>query len=630
VSGTNIKIDENLAKTFLVRWYSPQHAKQWIENFLGLDFPNSWVDPDSNSSPIHWMYETYKMYEANTANKSPDTIVISSRESYKTLSEAVFAIVMMSHFGATIAHMAAIVPQASAAQKYIDMFITKVKPYLEHHGIALDSNNSKEISMKLDPGTIKERTAYMKIIVCTVTGANSSHTNIFTIDEIDTIRSKEQIRAYNEAQFIPGLFNGQHPVTIKTSTLKFPGGLFSKEMEKALKKNYRVFRWNIIDITEKCDPERHRPDLPMETVYVGKSLPLKTITPIDFEQLNVKEHDQYDKLEAMGGCAKCPLFPVCRGRLAGRSEKDKGGLWKNIDFTMAQFDKTDPDLAEAQLMCWKPSSAGMVYPRFLDKADGTGNTYTLAQAYTQFTGEECPKDLRLEDFIIILQKRGIKFYGGVDWGFRHAFAITVSCLLPNGEWWLVDAYSIPGLEFEQMIDLAMSVRDTYKPVKWYADTSQPMFIKAFKKRKMPCAEFKKDVLGGIEAVRGQIINARSLRRLKVIKHDRTEVIIKMFAEHCFLLDTLGNLTKEPDDGEFADIADTIRYQAQNLFKAKTQIQTPNAPIPSRFKGPAPERTYEDWMTQKIRSIQQDSGTESKGKTADGNIVWDFGSDDGEA
>jgi hypothetical protein len=619
------KIDENLAKTFLTRISSPQHLKQWIDNFLSLDFPDSWVDPDSNSSPIHWMYQTYKMYETNMGNTSPDTIVISSRESYKTLSEAVFAIIMMCHFGASIAHMAAIVPQATAAQKYIDAFIQKVKPYLSYHGIQLDAQNSKEISIKLFPGTVKEKIAYMKIIVCTVTGANSAHTNIFTIDEIDTIRSAEQIRAYKEAQYIPGVFNGQHPITIKTSTLKFPGGLFSKEMDKALKNNFRVYKWNIIDITEKCQPDRHKPDLPKQKVYVAKGLPLKTISKDEYLMLNSKEKDQYDEIEAMAGCAKCPLLPVCRQRLASRSENDTGGLWKPIDFTIAQFTKTDPDLAEAQLMCWKPSSQGMVYPRFLDKADGSGNTYTLNQAYEAFTGEKPNVKITLPQLVDTLQKRGIKFYCGVDWGFRHAFAITVSAQIPGGDWWLIDAYSISGLEFEQMLDLSKSVRDLYKPAKWFADTAQPMFIKAFKKNKMPCAEFKKDVMGGIESVRGQIIDAKGTRRLKVVIHDRTQILLKMFAEHCFLLDSLGNLTNEPDDSDVADVADTIRYQGQNLFKPKANIVTSTPAI--SFETPAPERTYQDWLTQKTRELTEGSKAGTSGKTSDGNIVWDFGSED---
>lgn len=622
-------VDENLAKTFLVKFSSPLHVKQWIDNFIGLDLPDSWVDPDSNSSPIHWIYETYKMYEANMAHTSPDTIVISSRESYKTLSEAIFAVIMMAHFGASIAHMAAIVPQATAAQKYIEMFIAKVKPYMDYHGIVLDSQNSKELTLKFDQGKPTERTAYMKIIVCTITGANSAHTNIFTIDEIDTIRSKEGIRAYKEAQYIPGVFNGQHPVTIKTSTLKFPGGLFTREMEKAIKNNYRVFRWNIIDITEKCEPERHRPDEPHVKVYTAKSLPLKTISEEEWRNLNSKEQELYDEHEAMAGCVKCPLLPVCKGRLAKRPETDKGGLWKPIDFTIAQFGKTDPDLAEAQLMCWKPSSQGMVYPRFLDKPDGTGNTYTLAQAWKVFTGDEMPSGAGYNELIAMMLERGIKFYCGVDWGFRHAFAITVSAILPNGEWWIVDAYSVPGLEFEQMVDLSMAVRDMYKPAKWYADTSQPMFIKGFKRRRMPCADFKKDVMGGIESTRGQIVDAKGRRRLKVLKHERTEVVLRMFAEHCFLLDTLGNLTKEPDDGEFADCADTVRYQAQNLFKPRGGVASPSLNTGTTLMSKE-EKKYDDWNVLKARQYEANVEDQKQGKSADGNVVWDWGDDDDQA
>jgi hypothetical protein len=540
---------------------------------------------------------------------------------------------MMAQFGASIAHMAAIVPQATAAQNYIGAFVEKIRPYLDYHKIELVSSNAKEISIKINVGTPQEKIVSMQIIVCTVTGANSAHTNILTIDEIDTIRSKEQIRAYKEAKYIPGVFNGQHPVTIKTSTLKFPGGLFSKEMENAQKRGWRVFRWNIIDITEKCQPERHRPDLPHEIVYVAKNLPLKTIKESEYQSLMEKEREQFDRVEAMGGCVSCPLLPVCRGRLAHRSEKDVGGLWKPITFTMSQF-SSDPDLDEAQLMCWKPSSQGMVYPRFVDLADGTGNTYTPEQAYEVFTGEKPNMRVVMPDLIDMMLKKGIRFYASVDWGSTHAFAITVSCKLPNGEWWFVDAYSVPNLEFAQMMDLAMGVRDIYRIVQWFPDDSQPMFIKEFKKNRMPCKKFTKDVMGGISATRTQIINARGVRKLKVIKHDRTQIILRMFAEHCFKLDTLGNITQDPDDSDVADVGDTVRYQAQNLFKAKPQGQqaaTPESEIEKLFKKPmTPERQFEDWQTQLRREIDKSVDAGLSGKSADGNVIWNFGEDDGEA
>ena len=618
-------VDENLAKTFLVHFKDKNHLKNWVSNFLELDFPDSYVYEDSNSSPIDWMYEVYDMYRRNAGNESPEVIVISSRESYKTLSESVFAVIAMVHFGASLAHMAAIVPQATAAQSYINNFIQKIEPYLTYHKITLDSKNAKEISIKKEDGSV----ALMKIIVCTITGANSAHTNLFTVDEIDTIRSREGIRAYHEAQFIPGVFNGQHPITIKTSTLKFPGGLFSKEMDKAKKNNYKIFKWNIIDITEACPPSRHKPNEPKETRYIAsRNLPLSTLTVERFDDLNEKEKDRYEKIEVMAGCAKCSLLPVCKGKLAARSKEDRGGLWKPIDFTISQFNKTDPDLAEAQLMCWKPSSQGMVYPRFIDTHDGTGNTYTLEQAWFSFTGAQAPKNLSITQLKDLLISKGVKIYVGADWGFSHAQAFVVSAILPNGEWWILDAYSIPGLEFDQILDLGKQIRDLYKkPFKWFYDSAQPAFIKSFKKNGMPGPDFKKDVIGGIEAVRGQIINAKGKRFLKVIKHQRTDIMLKMFAEHCFLLDTLGNLTSEPDDSDVADVADSLRYTAQNLFASRGKVTISSAPSLGQTNfgttQPAASPEYKDWMSQKIRELSA-GGDAASGKSSDGGALWSFG------
>jgi hypothetical protein len=559
-------VDPYLAATFLTHFETKRQLKDWIHVFLGLDLPDSYIDPDSNSSPIDWMFDTYQIYKKNEGSKAPSIIVVSSRESYKTLTESIWGIIAMVHFKATLAHMAAIVPQATAAQKYIQTFLRKIEKYTEYHGLVQTSSNAKEIVMKHPDNT----DAYMKIIVCTLTGANSSHTNILSVDEIDTIRSAEGVRAYKEAQMIPGVFAGQFPLTIKTSTMKFPGGLFSKEMDLAKLKNWPVFKWNILDITEHCPSTRCLPENPKEARYVCRSLPLSTITPEEYSHLLEKEQENYQPVDLMKGCTTCSLAPVCQGRLHYRNPEDTGGLWKPIDFTISQFDKTDPDMAEAQLLCRKPSSAGMVYPRFVDKEDGTGNTYTLEQAWEAFTGEVLPPKKRIshDQLVKKMVENGVRFYCGVDWGFTHAFSISVGAMLPNKEFWIIDGYSVPGLEFEQMMDLAMTVRDKYRPHSWFCDTAQPMFIKAFKKNKMPCPKFTKDVLGGISTIRGQIINAKGFRSLKVIKSDRTAIALKMFAEHCFKLDTLGNVTQEPDDGEYADWADGLRYMGQNLFKPK--------------------------------------------------------------
>lgn len=964
-------VDPYLASTFMTHFETKQQLKDWVHVFLGLDLPDTFIDPDSNSSPIDWMFETYQIYKKNLGGKIPSVIVVSSRESYKTLTESIWGIIAMVHFKASLAHMAAIVPQATAAQKYIQSFLRKIEKYTAYHGLNQTSSNAKEIVIKHPDGT----DAYMKIIVCTLTGANSSHTNLmciagktnifirdknpnsnrdrikinasklfsrlsngeqieilsfnhetgkmefkliknwfnngkkalvditlqsgkkvtttpdhkffngeeyqeaqellhknvyflnrvksfeqddkysttinvpiikyqepthqnefeqlliggllgdmsvytrhypkskeqygnpmiyfnhgigqrqyadwkanllqkflpivptnvisgytnkpivgyrsshvallkpwgnfrscffnldhiealglaiwfmddgsmssggfrlhtesFTIeqqiqlkeilfskfditvtissfakkdgrqfnylsgsvtegyklyqiiskyllpsmeykfkdlltksikkchnceskflakltsnralycgnetcqavrnkilkkdtiiniapakynrsvydftvpdnhnyfangilvhnciDEIDTIRSAEGVRAYKEASLIPGVFDGQFPLTVKTSTMKFPGGLFSKELELAKSKKWPIYRWNLLDITEHCKAERCLPDEPKEFRYVGLSLPLTIIEQDEYGRMLEKDQANYEHVELMKGCINCQLAPVCRGRLHGRKPEDHGGLWKPIDFTITQFEKTDPDMAEAQLLCWKPSSQGMVYPRFIDKEDGTGNTYTLEQAWEVYTGTIPVKKVSHDQLIKEMVKNGIRFYCGVDWGSTHAFAISVGAIMPNKEFWIVDSYSVPGLEFAQMMDLAESVRDMYnRPHSWFCDTSAPMFIKEFKKSKMPCPKFTKDVMGGISCIRTQIVNGKGHRSLKVIKSEKTQTALKMFAEHCFKLDTIGNPTQDPDDGEFADFGDSLRYMGQCLFKPKSK------------------------------------------------------------
>ncbi len=616
-----------LASVFLVKFYTKSQMKDWIYTFFGLSFPDSFVDPESSSSPIEWMWDVYQMYRDNKCNESPSVITISSRESYKTLSQSAMSVILMTHFNATICHMAAIVPQASAAQNYVANFLRMIDPYMRYHKKEVTSQNAKEVKIKDDNGS----EAWMKIVVCSISGANSSHSNILCLDEIDTIRGGEGIRAYKEASFIPGVFNGQFPVTIKTSTLKFPGGLFSKEIEMSRKENWKTFKWNIIDITEKCQPERFRPDLPKEDRYVRYELPLSSLTEVQYNNLLVKEKEAYTKINVHAGCSNCPILPVCRERLAHRSEEDVGGLWKPIDFTITQFKKSDPDLAEAQLLTRKPSSQGMVYPRFVHKEDGTGNTYTTEQAWASFTGEIPSGRVEFDDLINKLQEHGIKIYAGADWGTTHCYALGISAIMPNGDWWILDGYAVPGFEFSQQLSLAIELRDRYGIKKWFCDTSSPSSIKTFNKNKMPCAEFKKDVQAGINAVRTQIVDASGKRRLKVIRTDRNELYLKMFAEHTFKLDQLGNITKEPDDGEFADIADQLRYQAQNLFQAKGKnnlISTEPTPltreeIHKKLQDDV-KKGYAGWVTTEIQKhVEEPKKAEDVSVSKNGSIIWDI-------
>lgn len=619
-------MEQTLVDNFLVPFDSAQHLKDWCFNYLDLDFPIGHVDPDSNSSPAEAMYEVYCNYRDDKFNEIPGYIWLSSRDSYKTLCESALAVIMMVQFNAPIAHLASIQTQSKKAVSYVNAFLRKCDPYLKAHGMRILSDSSSKPEIMLPNGN----TAYVNIIICTVSGANSEHVPFMSFDELDTIRFPQ---AYEEAKLIPARYQNRGPLTVKCSTRKYSFGIMQKELDEAETSGEKILRWNIIDITEKCLPARHRPNEPKVKMFVSRDLPLERFTPQQFDKVSPDRKDQYDEIEAYAGCADCMILPVCRTRLAHRPDVDLGGLYKPIDVTIRQFKITSPEMAAAQLMCWRPTTAGLVYGRFQSEVAPTDtNVITPEMAWRSYTGEDAPPGVTADDLIDLLIRNGIKFKAGVDWGSTHAFAITVSCVLPNKQWWFVDAYARPGLEFEEMIELAEQVRDRYPIDKWYCDDSAPMFIKAFKKRRMPCPKFTKDVKGGVESVRAKVVDASSYRSLKVIKSDKTEYLITCFRKHSFALDQAGEPTEDPSDDEYADVMDTVRYQGQNLFpvnkkKGKDQpVKYPNhTPKMVSLVG---QDAGADFLTLKVRELLERDKQEAVGRSQGGSIIWDFsGSED---
>lgn len=523
---------------------SPEHMRDWIYEFFDIWIPLGHTDPDSNSSPIEAMYEAYCAYRDDTVLDVSGYIWMSSRDSGKTLCGSILNVMLLVHFKSQVAHLAAVKKQAEKCIQYCNTFVRKIKPYLDAIGRKVISDSRSKIQILNEDDSI----SYIDVIVANLAGGNSEHVPVCSFDELDCL-SAQGVIGYNEAKLIPTRYKNKGPLTIKYSTRKFAFGVFEKEIQDIARTKEKLLRWNILDITEYCKPERHKPELPRITKYIRKNLPLTQLTEEEYLRLPEKDKLNFDLVEAHTGCGNCPLLPICKTTLSQRSPKDYGGLFKNIDFTIRQFRTISDDMAEAQLLCWKPSQSGLVYPRF----DDIGNTLTLAEACALLDIPVTPKTdmfAAIKDFI---KNNGIKTYASIDWGFRHKTAITVHAIMPSGDWWLLDTQAIAGLEFSEILELAMKVRDEYLINMWFPDTAQPMFIKTFKKNKMPCKDFKKDVMGGIEAVRTQVLDASGRRRLKVLRHDRNEELIKGMKIHHFVLDLLGNPTQEPDDEEYADM-----------------------------------------------------------------------------
>jgi len=537
--------------------------------------------------------------------------------SHNTISVAILELLLLLHFQLEIGHAAATEEQSSVGLGYIENFLLKVEPLMTKAGWENITQNKRVFRFKTPQG----KQPFIKIVICNPKGMNSLHANVLFLDELDLADPK----ALKEGVNIVGYSKGIHGVKVYLSTRKYAFGNMAQAIEKAPQMNYKIVNWNIIDVTERCPKERHLPDQPKEDRYVLKNLPLQQISKEEYEAIPDIEKSKWELIpQAYAGCAKCPLLPVCKGRLAKKPETATGGFYKPISSIIQKFAENDADTAEAQLMCWKPGSAGLVYPRFVS-TPGKGNVITTKEAYESLFG---PTKRVITDITLIQEMKnlGISFYAGVDWGYIHDFVIVICAVLPNEEVWLMETYAAPGLEFVDQLEIAKTFRDKYNVVKWFADTAYPQHIKSFIKNGMKCPPFTKDVFGGIEAVRSKITNASGKRLFKVILNESNKKAISAISKHRFQLDGQGNVTLKPDDERgIADICDALRYIGQNVWPVKGSFRPDVVWTEEQLKDvqQSTNPTHSQQMKEEIAKRVADTPKGTRGTGKKGGFYWNM-------
>lgn len=595
---------------------SAQQLKHWVRAFIGLELPLEITDPDSTSSPLDAVWQIYESFKNNSGDKTPSYILLSCREGMKTISVAIVETLLLLHFQLEIAHAASIEAQSSVGLGYISDFIGKVKPLMEFAGWKDTTANKRTIKFLTPQG----KQPFIKVLICTVKGMNSLHVNALFLDELDLADPK----ALKQARNIVGYSKGVYGITVYLSTRKYAFGNMNAAIESAAEKNYKIIKWNILDVTEACPTSRHLPNEPKEDRYVAQNLPLRQITKEEFNFLPDPEKHKWELIkDAHKGCQSCPLLPVCKKRLADKPQTATGGFYKPIVSVIQKFRDNDPDTAEAELMCWKPGSEGLIYPRFNSQL-GKGNVIDHATAYETLTGE---KRAHVSELTLLeaMFKAGIQFYAGVDWGYTHDFVIVITALIPNGEVWVMETFASPGLEFADQLEVGKSFRDKYPIQAWYCDTGMPSHLKSFTKNGMRSPKFTKDVLGGIEALRSKITDATGKRLFKILTHHTNKKTITALTKHRFILDGQGNPTMTPDDDRgIADICDTLRYIGQNRFPVKG-TQKPNASWSENEQYAMLQNpTVTEQMKNEIATrIVENGGTLNSGTRKKGSFHWNF-------
>jgi intein/homing endonuclease len=301
--------------------------------------------------------------------------------SHNTLSASILEVLCMFHLRRDVAHMAAIESQAQKAASYVQKYLNRpylkefvggnnkreitIERYEDAHGRVLTKKEWEELDKdsQLDYDHISH---YMKIVVATMSGANSEHCSFLVLDELDLAPEAP----VEEAKMIPapGQVRGELPITFMTSTRKFAFGLVQQEIDKAQqdKDNHLQIRhWNLIDVTQACPPTRHLPNEPKIPIYYSEKT-LKSISQEDYALLSSEEKSQYQAQEGYSGCLRnCSLFAVCRGRLATKqatfpADAKPRPMLKPIAHVITQFKAVNAGHAKAQLMCFAPDTQIML------------------------------------------------------------------------------------------------------------------------------------------------------------------------------------------------------------------------------------------------------------------------------
>jgi hypothetical protein len=602
------------------RLSSAKELKNWVQYFLGLELPLEITDPESTSSPLDAIWQVYNTFKNNSGDVNPGYILMSCREGMKTVSVSILEVLLMLHFQLEIGHAAAVEDQSAVALGYITDFIGTIQPILNYAGWISISENKRLIKFQ----TPDKKKPFIKIVICNKKGMNSLHANALFLDELDLADPA----ALKEGKFITSYSRGTYGVKVYLSTRKYAFGNMAEAIEKAPERNYKILRWNILDVTEACPPERHKPEGPKEDRWIAKNLPLQQMNQEQYDLLPDVEKAKFELIkQAHQGCTTCSLLPVCKMALANKPQTATQGFYKPIVSVKQSFAENDPDAAEAQLMCWKPGSTGLVYPRFKEDSK-VGNRLEIRDAYEQITGEPCRiVNVTEADLLRKLHELRIPIYAGVDWGFTHDAVLLFVAKLDNGQIWVLDCFASPGLEIQDIVTEALNFREKYNVQKWFCDQGSPAYVRAFNRNAMKSPKFTKDVQGGIGSIRAKIITGTGIRLLKVLNTANAKKVATAIQKHKFKLDGQGNVTADPDDVRgVADICDSLRYIGQNLFPVKGP-QKPEVSWTDVSLNPAGDLkenpTHREQMKQEVRERLGEKNEFKGGTGKKGGFHWNI-------
>lgn len=199
--------------------------------------------------------------------------------------------------------------------------------------------------------------------------------------------------------------------------------------------------------------------------------------------------------------------------------------------------------------------------------------------------------------------KGARVFGGVDWGFDHAYAIVIRVILPNGMRYNVSEFKQSGLTPQEKIDVAKSKAALFHVEHWYCGSDRPDMIEAFNKAGLPASSYwpkentlYRQVLPGIEA-HAELIKSRRLK----IWRDRCPELVDEYNTYHWPNDIEKNdddkVTKEKPVDVNDDLMDADRHVTVGTLYVYNKPETAGTKKP--VKDPA---MYDSWSPKQRKRV----------------------------
>jgi phage terminase large subunit len=161
---------------------------------------------------------------------------------------------------------------------------------------------------------------------------------------------------------------------------------------------------------------------------------------------------------------------------------------------------------------------------------------------------------------------------GVDFGYTNPAVILVVAIDNDDIFYVVDEFYRSGLTIKELITKGSKLRNKYKIEIFFADPSQPAYIREMNNEGLYTVPAKNDILPGISAVS---------EKLKIKQDGRPSLFIdKKCKRLIYELENYKYAEKERGNGAFAEIpvkkddhaCDALRYAVysmKKMFKPKS-------------------------------------------------------------